>query len=446
MKPATVLRSGYGISFFPSEMTADSPGVSPINAAFTGVANPPAGNPLLITVDNPLPAKMNLPTGRTQAGLDTALGQGITGRVPNQASGYAQQWNLALEQSIGHNSTAAIAYAGSKGTHLILSLTYTGTGLNLNQLPDGYDSLGSQLLTQVANPFFGVLPAGTTLGAPTVAEGYLLLPHPQYTGAVLQAVPRVGNSSYHALQASYIRHFGHAGTLQGAYTWGKLLSDTENTSAFQDGQGGIAVVQDNFNLRAEKSVSEEDIANNLVINYGLDLPLGREESFLTNLHGTANALIGGWRFNGIIKLHSGAPLALVAAGNGLSQFGTGAIRPDYIAGCRKRELGPPHSASRANEWFNSACFSQPGNFSFGNEPRVDPALKAEGADNFDVSINKSFNLTGRARIKFTSEIFNLFNHAQFSEPNVNMASPGFGQVQAQANLPRTVQLALRMSF
>jgi hypothetical protein len=401
---------------------------------------------LLITVDNPLPDKINLPTGRTQAGLDTALGQSIAGRVPDQASGYAQQWNLALERSIGHNSTAAIAYAGSKGTHLILSLTYTGTGLNLNQLPDNYDTLGSQLLTQVANPFYGMLPAGTTLGAPTVAEGYLLLPHPQYMGAVLQSVPRDGDSSYHALQASYIRHFGHAGTLQGAYTWGKLLSDTENTSAFQDGQGGIAVVQDNLNLRAEKSVSEEDIANNLVINYDLDLPVGTEERFLTNLHGAANALIGGWRFNGIIKLHSGSPLALVAAGNGLSQFGAGAIRPDYIAGCRKRDLSPQHSSGRVKQWFNTACFSQPGNFSFGNEARVDPALKAENADNFDVSINKSFDLTGRTRMKFTSEIFNLFNHAQFTAPNLNMASPGFGQVQAQTNLPRTVQFALRVSF
>jgi len=444
--PETVLRSGYGVSFFPSEITADSPGVSPINAAFTGITNPPPGNPLLITVDNPLPDKINLPTGRTQAGLDTALGQSIAGRVPDQASGYAQQWNLALERSIGHNSTAAIAYAGSKGTHLILSLTYTGTGLNLNQLPDNYDTLGSQLLTQVANPFYGMLPAGTTLGAPTVAEGYLLLPHPQYMGAVLQSVPRDGDSSYHALQASYIRHFGHAGTLQGAYTWGKLLSDTENTSAFQDGQGGIAVVQDNLNLRAEKSVSEEDIANNLVINYDLDLPVGTEERFLTNLHGAANALIGGWRFNGIIKLHSGSPLALVAAGNGLSQFGAGAIRPDYIAGCRKRDLSPQHSSGRVKQWFNTACFSQPGNFSFGNEARVDPALKAENADNFDVSINKSFDLTGRTRMKFTSEIFNLFNHAQFTAPNLNMASPGFGQVQAQTNLPRTVQFALRVSF
>lgn len=444
--PQTVIRSGYGISFFPSEMTADSPGSSPINAAFSGITNPPPGNPLLTTVDNPLPSGIHLPSGRSQAGLNEALGQSVVGRIPNQAYGYSQQWNLALERALDRNSTAAIAYAGSKGTHLILSLTYTGTGLNLNQLPDSYDSLGAALLTEVANPFYGILPTGTTMGAPTVAAGYLLLPHPQYPGGLSQSVPRDGDSSYHALQATYIRHFGHAGTLQGAYTWGKLLSNTENTSAFEDGQGGIAVVQDNYDLRAEKAISEEDIANNLVINYGLDLPFGHDQPWFSHAHGAANAAVGGWRVNGITKLRSGIPIALIAAGNGLSQFGAGTIRPNYTLGCNKNVPGSPHSAVRAGQWFNTACFTQPANFSFGNESRVDPRLKSEGEDNFDFSLNKFFNITERTRLKFSTEIFNLFNHAQFAEPNVNMSSPGFGQVQNQANLPRTVQFALRLTF
>jgi hypothetical protein len=444
--PRTVLRSGYGISYFPAEMTADSPGSSPINAAFTGITNPPLGSPLLATVDNPLPNGIHLPTGRTQEGLDAALGQGIIGRIPGQQYGYSQQWNLALERALDKNSTVSVAYAGSKGTHLILSLTYTGTGLNLNQLPDTYDSLGPALLTQVANPFYGILPAGTTMGAPTVAEGYLLMPHPQYPGGLTQAVPRAGDSTYHALQATYIRHFSHAGTLQGAYTWGKLLSNTENTSAFQDGQGGIAVVQDNDNLRAEKAVSEEDIANNLVINYGLDLPFGPGELFFSRLHGVAYALLGGWRVNGITKLRSGLPLALAASPNGLNQFGAGTIRPNYTAGCHKRAPGAPHSVDRANQWFQTGCFVQPGSFSFGNEPRVDPQLKSQGEDNFDLSIAKLYSLKERARLKFSAEIFNVFNHAQFAEPDVDMSTPGFGQVQNQANLPRTVQFALRITF
>jgi outer membrane receptor protein involved in Fe transport len=447
--PGTVVRSGYGISFFPPEITGDSPDSCPTNSARASVSNT-VGQPLVATVANPLPNGVTLATGaRTQAALDAVLGQNIAGRLPAQAYSYSQQWNLALERALDRNSTATLAYAGAKGTHLTLTATYTGTGLNLNQLPDRYDSLGAALLTQVPNPFYGILPAGTTLGSPTVAEGYLLLPHPQYPGGVEQVVPRIGDSSYHALQATYIRHFGHGGTLQGAFTWNKLLSDTENTSAFQDGQGGTAEVQDNTNLKAEKSISEEDIASNLVINYGLDLPFGREQRFLPHLGGLANAFAGDWRVNGITTLRSGIPIALVAASNGLSQFGGGTfgtIRPNSIAGCQKSAPGSPHSSARANRWFNTSCFTQPGNFSFGNEPRVDPRLKSEGEDNFDLSIDKSFSLTGKARLRFKTEIFDLFNHAQFAEPNFDLSSPSFGQISHQNNLPRTIQFSLRLSY
>jgi hypothetical protein len=440
----TVVRTGYGISYLPAEMTADSPGNSPINSAGTSISNT-VGQPLLTTVDNPLPNGINLPRGRSQAALDAALGQGIGGRIPNQAYGYMQQWNFGVEQALDKNSTLTVAYAGSKGTHLILSQGFTGTGLNLNQLPDRYDSLGPQLLAQVPNPFYGVLPAGTTFGAPTIAEGYLLSPHPQYQ-SVSQVTPRYGDSTYDALQLSYIRHFSHGGIVQGAYTWGKLLSNTDNTSSFQDGQGGSGVIQDNTNLKAEKSLSLQDVANILVVNYGLDLPFGRGQMYLGNINRFANGVLGGWRVDGITTFRSGLPIALQAAGNNLTQFGTGPIRPNLVRGCQRKMSGSPHSDKRASEWFNTACFAQPGPFSFGNESRVDPVLRAEGEDNWDFAASKFFDLPEKARLQFSAQIFDLFNHAQFALPNANLSSPGFGQVGQQSNLPRTVQLALRVTF
>lgn len=442
--PSTVVRSGYGISYFPSEITSDSPSASPINSASSSVTNT-VGQTLLATIANPLPNGINLPTGRTQAGLDTALGQWVNGRIPDQSLGYSQQWNLAVERAIDHNSTATVAYAGAKGTHLLISGGYTGATLNLNQLPDEYDSLGSTLLTQVNNPFYGVLPTGTTFGSPTIAEGYLLTPHPQYEG-MNQVVPRYGSSTYHALQATYIRHFGHSGTLQGAYTWSKLLSNTDNTSSFQDGQGGIGVVQDNTNLKAEKSVSQQNISNNLVINYGIDLPFGRGEKFFHHAGGVTDSIISGWRVTGITTIHSGIPIALQALSNTLSTFGAGSIRPNYTLGCEKKASGDPHSIARAEHWFNTGCFTQPGSFSFGNEPRVDGTLKSQGADNFDFALHKSFSLTEHAKLKFSAETFNLFNHAQFAEPDVWLQNSNFGLVGHQANLPRTVQISSRVSF
>lgn len=444
LTPQTVVRTGYGLSYLPAEFTADGPGNSPINSAGTSINNT-VGQPLLTTVANPLPNGINLPSGRTQAGLNASLGLGIGGRIPNQAYGYAQQWNFAIEQALGSKSTVTVAYAGAKGTHLVLSGGFTGTGLNLNQLPDSYDSLGSALLTQVKNPFYGVLPAGTTFGAPTIAQGYLLSPHPQYQG-MSQVVPRYGYSSYNALQVTYTRHFSHNGILQAAYTWGKLLSNTDNTSSFQDGQGGYGTVQDNNNLKPEYSVSLQNLANNLVINYGIDLPFGHGEMYLSNANRVTNALVGGWRVDGITTYRSGIPIALQAAGNGLSQFGTGPIRPNYITGCKRNLSGDPHSSSRAAEWFNTSCFTQPAVFSFGDEARVDPVMRSEAEENWDFSINKIVGVKDRVKVKFSTEIFDLFNHAQFAIPNSNLSSPGFGEVGHQSNLPRTIQFALRVSF
>lgn len=440
--PQTVVRLGYGISYLPAEMTADSPSASPINSAGTGISNT-VGQPLLTTVDNPLPNGINLPTGRTQAGLDTTLGNWANGRIPQQAYAYMQQWNFGIERALGRSSNITVAYAGSKGTHLVLSGGFTGSTLNLNQLPDKYDSLGAQLLKQVPNPFYGVLPAGTTFGAPTIAEGYLLTPHPQYEG-LNQVVPRYGSSTYNALQVSYVLHFRHAGVVQAAYTWSKLLSNTDNTSSFQDGQGGYGTVQDWTNLKAEKSLSLQDLPNNLVIDYGVDIPVGRDQPYLGNLNRAANAVLGGWRVDGITTFRSGIPIALLAAGNGLSQFGVGNIRPNYTPGCQRKLRGSPHS--RADRWFNTACFTQPGVFSFGDENRVDPVMRSEGEANFDTSVSKFFGLTDRAKLKVSAEFFDLFNHAQFAIPNSNLSSPGFGRVGQQANLPRTIQLAARVTF
>jgi hypothetical protein len=209
-------------------------------------------------------------------------------------------------------------------------------------------------------------------------------------------------------------------------------------------------VQDNDNLRAEKSISGQDLANNLVINYGIDLPFGHGQTYLSSISGAANAVIGGWRVNGITTFRSGTPIALISGqGNVLTTFGIGTygiLRPNYTAGCNKSAPGSPHSAARANQWFNTSCFTQPGSYAMGNEPRVDPTMKSEGEDNFDVSINKSFDLMEQTKLKFSAEIFDLFNHAQFALPNPTLSSPGFGQVGHQLNLPRTIQLSLRLSF
>jgi len=449
----TVVRGGYGIAFLPAEITADGPGGSPINSAGTSLSNTPGvtytGEP---TVANPLPNGINQPLGRNPIALTQLLGQGIGSRIPNQPYGYVQQYNFGFERTLDSKSVLSVAFAGSKGTHLVLSQGYTGTGLNLDQLPDQYDAIGGNptagtgLFKQVANPYAGKFSSGGQLNQPTVFEGYLLKPFPQYTG-VTQSVPRFGASSYNALQVSYKRTFSHGGLVQVAYTYAKLLSNTDNTSSFEDGQGGQGVVQDNTNIRPDWSVSLQDLTHNLVINYGLDLPFGHGQMYLNGANGFVNAIVGGWRLNGITTLHSGLPVPFNYNGtNYLSQyFGSGPIRPNVVPGCNKHVGGSAQSRA-ANGWFNTACFTAPGPFSFGNESRVDGQIRGGGAANYDLSANKSFKVYGPVTGKFSVEAFNLFNRTQFGAPDSGLGDGAFGTVTSQRNLPRVLQVAARFSF
>jgi hypothetical protein len=453
--PQTVFRLGYGISYLPPDLAQEGPQLNPINRANTTYTNT-VGQSLIATVDNPMPKGFVLPGGHTQAAMNALLGSGVWAGLPEVPYGYAQQWNVALQRALGANSSVTAAYAGAKGTHLVIASAYTGPGFNLNQLPDRYDSLQGDLLTQVANPFYGALPSTSVVGGQTVAKGYLLEPHPQYPDGMLQYNPRYGNSTYNALQMQYNLRMAHGDLLQVAYTFSKLLSNTDNTSSFLDGQGAEGITQDNYNLKAEKSLSMQDIPNNLVIDYGFDLPFGHKQPFLSSMSGVANAFLGGWRVNGITTYRSGVPIALTAPANVLSQFGggtapfgpgqSGVIRPDLVSGVSKRKSGSTHSSQRAAEWFNTAAFKQPGEYSFGSESRVDSSIRSDKQVNFDTVFSKSFALPHEATFKFSGEVFNLFNHPQFGLPGSEVTLSNFGEVTSQLNLPRTAQFEGRITF
>ena len=59
---------------------------------------------------------------------DAGLGQGVFSADQELGSGYAQQWNLAIQRELSRNLTFEVAYAGSKITHIGIPDT------NINQL------------------------------------------------------------------------------------------------------------------------------------------------------------------------------------------------------------------------------------------------------------------------------------------------------------------------
>src|SRR5205807_1526449 len=136
--------------------------------------------------------------------------------------------------------------------------------------------------------------------------------------------------------------------------------------------------------------------------------------------------------------------------NDTTLFGAGS-RPDVIAGCHKSSSGS--STARLNSWFNTECFAAPADFTFGNQSRVDAALRSDGIANFDFAIFKrtTFGLDERRAIEFRTEFFNLFNRTQFAPPNTiccgsNNANFGGVTSTAPGTNPRLIQFALKLLF
>jgi hypothetical protein len=217
-------------------------------------------------------------------------------------------------------------------------------------------------------------------------------------------------------------------------------------------------VQDNTNIKGgEYSISSFDVPNRLVLSYVVDLPFGNGHHFLSSAHGVTEKLVGGWSVNGITTIQSGFPLALMDASPNLFETdfaignggpgppGAGVSRPNYTSGCDKNFAASSLQAHLA-EWFNASCFTQPGQFEFGNEPRVDPSMRADGVKNFDISLSKRTTITERVSLAFRAEFYNIFNRVQFSPPNTQPGSSTFGQVTAQYNQPRLIQFGLRLMF
>lgn len=449
----TVLRAAYGISYPPSTLSQDGPNLSPVNAAQGG------GGPTA-TVANPFPNGLPQPL-RRNATPGNFYGLPIFAmRVPGDPMPYVQQWNTAVERQIGKDSSLTVAYAGSRGTHLLLQGWATVSNINLNQLPDQYFSMGpAALLAQVPNPFFGTITTPGALSGPTVATGQLLLPFPQY-GRVLFLDPHKGTSNYRSLQTSFMKRFGSKGILSVAYTWSRLMSNTDSSSAFLD-EGFIfgGSTQDNNHLDHEYSISSYDIPQNLSIGYGVDLPLGRNKHFLSDAHGVLNGIVGGWRVNGITSIRSGVPMSAYQffPGSALSDFGGGQgyfgaqglwMRPDLVSGCNL-EVSGSRASRAAKGWFNTACF-QPVDTSsvvrFGNMSRNVDTVRMDHMNNWDFSISKRNDITESVYLQFTAEFFNAFNHVRFGAPGEQLGTPNFGIVTSQVNPPRAIQFGLRVGF
>ena len=199
------------------------------------------------------------------------------------------------------------------------------------------------------------------------------------------------------------------------------LSDPENVACRACSWGNLAY----------------DVRQNLYIQSSYPLPLG---------HSVA---LRNWTLSGVASIRSGLPLnvtvsratTVMADGNNTDQ------RPNLVPGV---SLIPP-GGQTINDWINKAAFSTPANDTWGNAGT--DIVRGPGLLQIDTAISRRINLTERTNLMLRMEVFNVFNHPQLGNPNVNFSSPLFGQITSISNTTpigtgtaRSVQFAARFTF
>jgi hypothetical protein len=471
----TVVRGGYGLFWTSIDSNwATNPLNDPTNSAQTEYTGNSSNTQFPInTMSTPWtsfieppgrsacagPANCPVPTGSTLAPAGSEAGWQLEGQAVSGISvrdfkyPYTQQWNLDFQRTLWGGFFADVAYAGNKGTHL------PQYAMEVNQLADSYmaqaatqasNNVDVTIADSVDNPFALYSYPGSAMSQAETNKGQLLRPFPQYT-TLEYAGQGAFSSIYHSLQATLTKRFNGGGTLLAAYTWAKLLSNTDTITSWLE-QGGEGGVQDWNNLQGEKSLSSQDVRQHLIISYVLDLPFGKNKMFLSNVSPLANKIVGGWGIDGVTTLMDGFPININSANpNGTSNWG-GGLRPNVVAGAVKKGSGNADARVKdglagGNGWINWGAYSQPASYTFGNESRVDSNLRTQGIDNWDFAAFKRTPIIGeKLAFEFRAEIFNTFNHVQFGPPNNGFGGSAFGQITNQFNSPRLVQFAGKFIF
>jgi hypothetical protein len=370
-----------------------------------------------------------------------ANGQAVSYLPPNAARPpQTASWTFTVQKQLPGDIAVEAGYIGSKSTHLEIGSTLAAY---LNVLNPSYLSLGN-LLNQpidstVAKAAGYTAPFAAFTGLPMHTVGQSLRPYPQYANVNMPYSPE-GISNYNALQLKIAKRYSEDLTFLAFYTRSKLM--TNDDFAPIDLGEGPGNIQNPQNRTEEYSVSQDDYPNMFGVSFSYALPVGRGERWLRHRR-LLRQLLGDWQIAGSIQRQSGTPLS-ITAGTALAQFGFPVIRADYINGENVYPANRGFDPAR-DFYLNSAAFSAPAAFRFGNTGRVLNWVRGPGVASEALSIERKISLTERFDTTLRMDAINPFNFVRWTNPNTNITDANFGSINA-ARPGRVVQISLKVSF
>jgi hypothetical protein len=246
------------------------------------------------------------------------------------------------------------------------------------------------------------------------------------------------NSDYHALVARLEHRLSGGITFMAGYTVGKSI-DTAS------GLQGTNQPQDNYNLKAERGLSDFDVGQRFTFSSSWELPFGSGRRWLQS-GGLATDLLGQWQLSGIVTLQSGQPLTAILSTALSGTQSNGTDRPDLIS-----NPNLTNGRRSPDRWFNTAVFRVPpvffdalGAFSIpGNEGRN--VITGPGLSDSDISLERHISFAEHTSLVFRTDVFNLTNHPNFDRPGLIFGTSNFGKVSSAEN-SRQIQFSLRLNW
>ena len=458
--PKMVMRGGYGLYYGQSRsgvtgvVPYGSAGFNQYTYAVTSYAN--LGDSPWLRLSNPFPNGLIQPAG-SSLGLMNDVGFGANG--PLRTSGanqtpYEQSWSFGIERQLPSNILINAEYVGKKGTHLPFSGSTERNHLGpwLDTLPinstDPNNACATLTVTcltnQVDNPFKGIITdPNSQLAADQVSYYQLLLPYPQFTGVATEPL-LAANSIYHSLQLVAEKRYSNGLQFLVTYVWSKSIDDSSNADDNVTWLGSRSSLQDPNRPWLERSLSTFDIPHVFQFSYSYDLPFGRGRPFLGNMPRWAEAIIGGWKTNGIWRISDGRPLMFdLADGVTLPTYSGSSQRPN-IVGTPKRN----HGTDWIDNYFvDPNVFQRPDDFTLGNAPRALGSVRSPWQFTTDLSLGKQFPIREAMYVEFRLEAQNALNHPVFQAPNTTVDDGNFGKITSMSPIgPRQVQLGVKFNF
>lgn len=464
----TVFRGGFGFYYGPGQVEDQIQPIESdrINSTLSGSSTVRFDPNISQFVSTIRTSFINNPNNRTYQPRAYAPEYLVPERILSFTASY--------QQELPGRITATIGYVGSRGHNLFLrglSNTLRGgvtTILDGSALPTdaglvNRTNVAARVIGVTAIRQFDILNAAATSACGAASNNAICRPY-----AEIDFKTSGGTDKYDALQISLARRLSVGLTLNAQFTLSKSFGNTsgsnEARTAAQPFGGEVRKSGDYNNYEADRGANNFDVRNTFNLSAVYDLPVGKGRSL--DLGRFGNALLGNWEIGAIVNARSGIPIDITitrpdtviacqtaggcvvpinAAGgtttlsqgyvvNAFNPSSSAPLPPGFIAvinapgGGSSRQTRRPNLIAGASPYLNNdrnflnpAAFTAPAPGTFGNLQRN--ALIGPKFLQADLILNKKVRVTERVNMEFRTEIFNILNHTNFSNPASVLGNP-----------------------